>query len=140
MIIGYLVWGTLQGSLFSLSLSYLIIMQVTVDYRPVNIDLFFQSSRRGAVEMNPTRNHDVAGSIPDLAQWVKHLALPRAVVQVEDTARIWHSVAVAQAGGNSSDQTPSLGTSICHDCSPKKIKKKKKKRFVLPFLHSFQHS
>ena len=25
---------------------------------------------------NPTRNHEVAGLIPALAQWVKHLALP----------------------------------------------------------------
>jgi len=28
------------------------------------------SSCHGAVEMNPTRNHEIAGSIPGLAQWV----------------------------------------------------------------------
>ena len=29
------------------------------------------SSCRGAVETNPTKNHEVAGLIPGLAQWVK---------------------------------------------------------------------
>ena len=35
----------------------------------------FQSSHRGAAEMNPTRNHEVAGLIPGHDQWVKDLAL-----------------------------------------------------------------
>ena len=33
------------------------------------------SSYCGAVETNPTRNHEVAGSIPGLSQWVKDLVL-----------------------------------------------------------------
>ena len=36
------------------------------------------------------------------------------------------AVAVAQASRYSSDSTPSLGTSICHKCGPKKTKKKKR--------------
>ena len=34
-----------------------------------------RSSRRGSAETNLTRKHEVAGSTPDLAQWVKDLAL-----------------------------------------------------------------
>ena len=33
------------------------------------------SSRHGTAETNPTRNHEVSGSIPGLDQWVKDLVL-----------------------------------------------------------------
>ena len=36
----------------------------------------FRSSHCGTAETNPTRNQEVAGSIPGLAQWVKDLTLP----------------------------------------------------------------
>ena len=37
------------------------------------------------------------------------------------------AVAVAQASSYISDLTPSLGTSMCHRCDPKKTKSKRKK-------------
>ena len=38
------------------------------------------------------------------------------------------AVAVVQVGSCSSDSTLSLGTSLCHECSPKKVFFKKKKK------------
>ena len=35
-----------------------------------------QSYCRGAVEMNPTSDHEVVGSIPGLTQWVRDPVLP----------------------------------------------------------------
>ena len=37
---------------------------------------------------NPTRNYEVLSLIPGLAQWVKDLVLPRAMVWVADKAQI----------------------------------------------------
>ena len=36
----------------------------------------YGSSRRGEVETNPSRNHEVVGSIPGLTQWVEDMELP----------------------------------------------------------------
>ena len=44
------------------------------------LEINIRSSHHGAVEMKPTRNPEVAGSIPGLDQWVKDPALPLAVV------------------------------------------------------------
>ena len=74
------------------------------------------SSHCGAVETNPTRNHKVTGSIPGLPQGVKgpSVAVSCGVGhrQGSDLALLW----LWYRGGS----TPSLGTSICHEYSPKK--------------------
>ena len=49
----------------------------------------YWSSCRGTVETNPTRNHEVAGLIPGLNQWVGDLVLPWVLVWVGATAPIW---------------------------------------------------
>ena len=42
----------------------------------VILNLLSKGSHHGAAETNPTRNHEVAGSIPGLTQGVKDLVLP----------------------------------------------------------------
>ena len=59
--------------------------QDEVQHKEIQI---LKGSHRGAVETNPTGNHEVVGLIPGLAQWVKDLALLRVVVYALDVARI----------------------------------------------------
>ena len=78
---------------------------------------------------NLTSNHEDEGSIPALYQWVKGLVLPlwcRSQTWLGSHGAVAIAVAVAVAGSYSSDSNPSLGTSICCGCSPKKKGKKKK--------------
>ena len=70
--------------------------------------------------------YEDVGLITGLTQWVKDPSIAR------DRWQMWLrtgvAMAVAQARSCSSNATPSLGTSICHRCSPKKQNKNKQKK------------
>ena len=63
-----------------------------LDICEVEFRTMWRSSHHGAVEMNPTRNHEVLGSILGLTQWAKDLALlwfwrrPASVAQIRPIA------------------------------------------------------
>ena len=52
---------------------------------------------------NPTRNYEVAGSIPGLAQWATDLACRELWCRLQMWLGSLFAVALAQAGGYSSD-------------------------------------
>ena len=79
------------------------------------------SFHHGSAETNPTSIHESASLAPGLAQWIKDLAVRELWCRSQMQLRSCIVVAVVQAGSCSSDLTLSLGTSICHGCSPKKI-------------------
>ena len=69
--------------------------------------------------------HEEVSSFPGLAQWFKNLAVLQASANVAQIRCCCGCGVVPSYGSN---LTPSLETSICHRCGPKKKKKRKEKK------------
>ena len=75
---------------------------------------------------NTTRNHEIAGSAPGLAQWVKDLGCHELWCRLQTRLGSHITVVLVQASGYSFNSTPSLGTSACSESGTRKGQKKKK--------------
>ena len=53
-----------------------LVSDLVTFYQSVAFKIYFRNSRHSTAETNPTRNHEVTGSVLDLAQWVKDPVLP----------------------------------------------------------------
>ena len=83
----------------------------------------------GSVVINPASIHEDAGSIPGLTQWLRIHVARSCGVSCRQHLRSLMAVAVAWVSSCSSSSTPSLGTTMCCRCGPKK---KEEKRSELP--------
>ena len=80
--------------------------------------------RCGSAKMMLTSNHEDESLIPGPRIQCCHELQSRLQMQLRSGV----AAAVAWASGYKSDQTPSLGTSICHGCSPKKERSKQTRK------------
>ena len=99
------------------------------------INIAYLSSRE-LKELGPMKKEQKEAGIP-MRLRVRFLASLSGLriwhcCELWDRSQMWLrsgvAVAVVWASSYSSDETPSLGTSICHRCGPKKKKKKERKR------------
>ena len=79
-------WGPDSSFAYGYSVAWTLFVEKSIfsstewSWHPCQKSVGHWSSHLGAAETNLTKNHDVVGSIPGLAQWVKDMALPWAVV------------------------------------------------------------